>query len=152
MHSSIATGLAVGLAVLGATRTTPSHAQGSIAEEGYLVYDLAVTSLDVTQTKSTPLFRDVDVLCVVENLGPNAAPPKAEITISRPSDDGPKILKRTVIPTWLMKEARFEVRVKTSVWHTSTVPYRCEVLFPTDMPSPDANPGNNAKERVFPKP
>jgi hypothetical protein len=152
MHALIRSGLAIGLALLGISPETSRHAPRGVGEDGApLIYDLAVTSLDVTQTKATPLFREVEVLCIVENLGPNAAPPKTEVTITRPSDDGRKILKRAVIPVWLMREARFQVRTKASVWHASSVPYRCELAVPSDVPAQDSNPANDVKELTFPK-
>jgi len=155
MHHHIVLGFAITLAastIAPRTSGRESDRVPSPAQAPPLVYDLAVASFDITQTNSTPMFRDLDVVCVVQNLGPSAAPPKVEVLISRLSDGEPKILKRSVIPIWLPRDAHFEVRTKTSAWHTSTVPYRCEVAVPTNIAATDADSSNDAKELMFPKP
>src|SRR4051812_15743921 len=152
MHASVAFGLVAGLTVWTATLPTQgrelANVRGSV---NGTFYDLAVASVDVTQTAATPLFREVAVLCVVENLGPGAAPARAEVVISRPGEDSPKILRRVTIPESLAQGARFEVRAKNNLWHAASVPYRCELRFPASLAAHDANPTDDAKELVFPK-
>src|SRR4051794_21469703 len=109
MHASVATGFIACLTVWTAAVSTEGRALGKVPDSvaGSSFYDLAVHSVDVTQTGSTALFREVAVLCIVENLGPAAAPAKAEVVISRPGEDSPKILRRATIPDSLALGARF---------------------------------------------
>src|SRR5260221_11811575 len=61
-------------------------------------FDLAVQEVDVRQIGSTPMFREVAVRCVVSNHGPGLARATAWVVISRPGDDGPKVLKKVAVP------------------------------------------------------
>jgi hypothetical protein len=112
-------------------------------------FDLAVAELDVRQLSSTPMFREVEVRCVVTNKGPKPSSGPVSIVVSRPGDDGPKVLKKIGLPDTLSPGDRFVMRVETSAWFTAQVPYRCELQYGAD--TSDADPSDDYREMTYPK-
>ena len=97
-------------------------------------FDLAVQEVDVRQTASTPMFREVMVKCVVQNRGPSLSRGSEILVISRPGDDGPKILKTAPIPVPLARGEKFVLAAEGAAWFASTVPYRCEIQWDGSNP------------------
>jgi hypothetical protein len=113
-------------------------------------FDLAVAEMDVRQLSSTPMFREVEVRCVVTNRGPrNSAGPVA-IVVSRPGDEGPKVLKKVGLPEALAPGDRFVIRAATSAWFASQVPYRCEIQYGGESAG-DADPSDDYRETTYPR-
>jgi hypothetical protein len=113
-------------------------------------FDLAVQRVDVRQTGSTPMFREVSVRCVVENRGPSFSRGSERLVISRPEDDGTKILKASPIPTRLGKGDKFVVDAEGAAWFASAVPYRCEIEWDGSVAG-DSDPSDDYGELTYPK-
>jgi hypothetical protein len=112
-------------------------------------FDLAVAELDVRQVSSTPMFREVEVRCVVTNRGPHNSRGAVTIVVSRPGDDGPKVLKKIGLPDTLAPGDTFVTRAEGSAWFASQVPYRCEIQY--GEPGGDADPSDDFRELTYPK-
>ncbi|HEX9297343.1 MAG TPA: hypothetical protein VF881_15985 [Polyangiaceae bacterium] len=125
---------------LGAAPSKPQPARGT--------FNLAVERVQATQVGSTSMFREIEIHCIVRNQGPRVSSAPATILISRPGDDGPKILKRANLPSSLPRDELFEVVAQSSVWFATPVAYRCEIRFEG---AADADPSDNAGETVFPQ-
>ncbi|HKQ69857.1 MAG TPA: hypothetical protein VJT73_10990 [Polyangiaceae bacterium] len=113
-------------------------------------FDLAVQKLEVTQTASTSMFREIAVRCVVQNRGPQSAHVQASVIISRPGDDEAKVLKKTPLPDPFAPGDEFVTRAEGSAWFASSIPYRCEIQF-EGRRTGDADTRNDAKELVYPR-
>lgn len=113
-------------------------------------FDLAVQQVDVRQTASTPMFREVSVRCVVQNRGPSTSRGSVLLVISRPGDDGPKVLKSVPIPVPLARGERFVADADGAAWFASSVPYRCEIQWDGTVRG-DADPSDDYGEFVYPK-
>ena len=113
-------------------------------------FDLAVQEVDVRQTASTPMFREVMVKCVVQNRGPSLS---RGIRRSWSSHDrattDPRILKTAPIPVPLAR-GRFVLSAEGAAWFASAVPYRCEIQWDRTIPG-DANPSDDYGEFTYPK-
>ncbi len=94
------------------------------------------------------MFRQIEIHCIVENHGPKSASGPAAVVISRPSDDGVKILKRAAVPGSFPPHELLEVVAQTTAWFATPVPYRCEIRFEG---AGDADPTNDAREIVYPE-
>ena len=113
-----------------------------------LPFDLAVQEVDVHQLSSTPMFREVEIRCVVSNRGPKAAT-GASVVISRPGDEGRKVIKKVALPELGPGEA-FDVRAQSASWFATPVAYRCEIQFGGGG-SGDANPDDDFGEFTYPR-
>jgi len=113
-------------------------------------FDLAVQEVEVRQTASTPMFREVTVKCVVQNRGPSVSRGSEVLVISRPGDDGPKILKTAPIPVSLARGERFVLDAEGAAWFASAVPYRCEIQWDGSIAG-DADPSDDYGEFTYPK-
>jgi hypothetical protein len=111
-------------------------------------FDLAIAELDVRQLSSTSMFREIEVRCVVTNRGPRHSSGPVAIVVSRPGDDGPKVLKKIGLPDTLAPGDRFVTRAETSAWFASQVPYRCEIQYDSGN---DADPSDDYREMTYPK-
>ncbi len=116
-----------------------------------LPFDLAVEDMSVKQLSSTPMFRTVEIACVVSNRGPGTSKATASIVFSHPGDDGPKILKVVPLPRSMDPGERFQTEAQASAWAAASIPYRCEIHFSGAFAAGDANADNNAAEFTFPK-
>ena len=112
--------------------------------------DLAVQEVDVRQTASTPMFREVSVRCVVQNRGPSLSRGSEMLVISRPGDDGPKVLKAITIPVPLARGEKFVIAAEGAAWFASAVPYRCEIQWDGSVTG-DADPSDDYGELTYPK-
>jgi hypothetical protein len=112
-------------------------------------FDLAIAEIDVRQLSSTPMFREVEVRCVVTNRGPRNSSGPASVVVSRPGDDGPKVLKKIGLPEALAPGDRFVTRAEASAWFTTQVPYRCEIQYGES--GGDADPSDDYRETTYPK-
>lgn len=140
-----AAGLAFSVVASPAARAEPPR---STPSDG--AFDLAVQEVDVRQTASTPMFREVAVRCVVQNRGPSLSRGSEVLVISRPGDDGPKILKMAPIPVPLTQGERFVMHADGASWFASAVPYRCEIQWDGSI-SGDADPSDDYGEFTYPK-
>jgi hypothetical protein len=104
--------------------------------------------MDVRQLSSTPMFREVEVRCVVTNHGPRNSSGPVAIVVSRPGDDGPKVLKKIGLPEALAPGDRFVMRAETSAWFATQVSYRCEIQYDSGG---DADPSDDSRELTYPK-
>lgn len=111
-------------------------------------FDLAVQQVDVHQLSSTPMFREVEIRCVVVNRGPKSSG-GASVVLSRPGDDGPKVLKRVALPE-LAPGDRFDVHTQSAAWFATTVNYRCEIEF-AGASEGDADPEDDSAEFTYPR-
>jgi len=109
-----------------------------------------VQEVEVRQVASTPMFREVEIRCVVTNRGPRASSGPASIVISRPGDDKPKVLKRVVVPETLAPGEQFEAKAEGASWFATPVPYRCEIQFGTQAGG-DVDPSDDFGEFTYPK-
>jgi hypothetical protein len=112
-------------------------------------FDLAVAEIDVRQLSSTPMFREVEVRCVVTNKGPRPSIGPVSVVVSRPGDDGPKVLKKIALPDALGPGDRFTMRAETAAWFAAQVPYRCEVQYGES--GGDADPSDDYREMTYPR-
>ncbi len=113
-----------------------------------LPFDLAVQEVDVHQLSSTPMFREVEIRCVVSNRGPKSAA-GASVVISRPGDEGRKVLKKVALPD-LGPGEHFDVRAQSAAWFATPVAYRCEIQFPGGA-NGDADPDDDFGEFTYPR-
>src|SRR4051812_37533375 len=104
-------------------------AAGGAPRQPPRAFDLAVAQIDVRQLSSTPMFRQVEVRCIVKNQGPKHSAGSASIVISRTTDEGAKVLKKTMLGDSLAPGAEFVVRSEAAAWFATPVPYRCEILY-----------------------
>jgi len=111
-------------------------------------FNLAVAEMDVRQISSTPMFREVEIRCVVSNLGPQHSTGPVSIVVSRPGDDGPKVLKKVGLPDSLAPGDRFVMRAEGSAWFASQVPYRCEIQYDAGG---DTDPSDDSREFTYPR-
>jgi hypothetical protein len=111
-------------------------------------FDLAVEEVEVRQLSSTAMFREVEVRCVIANRGPKSAT-GASIVISRPGDDGRKVLKKIAMPE-LATGDRFDVRAQSAAWFATPVPYRCEIQFAGNGAG-DSDPNDDYGEFTYPR-
>jgi hypothetical protein len=128
-----------------------SHRSSSLAappSRGFIKFNLAVVDVEVSQVASTPMFRELEVRCEVQNRGPGTAPSRAFVVLSRPGEDGPKILRRVAVPP-LASGEKLMVRTEGAVWFASAVPYRCAIEF--DGAGGDADPSDDVAELTFPR-
>ncbi len=116
--------------------------------EATRAFDLAIAEIDVRQVSSTPMFREVEVRCVVTNKGPKNSSGSVFVVVSRPGDDGPKVLKKMALEA-LAPGDQFVTRAEGSAWFASQVPYRCELQYGGD--SGDADPSDDYREITYPK-
>jgi|SRR5882672_9695274 len=135
--------LSVAGALLCLTKTNVASSQAP--------FDLAVEDISVKQVSSTPMFRTVEITCMVQNLGPGPSKATASVVFSRPGEDGPKVLKAVPIPRPLEPGATFQAQAQGSTWATASVPYRCQIQFSGAFATGDENSDNNAAELTFPK-
>jgi hypothetical protein len=129
---------------------TPSGAEGAPSGQHDSAFDLAVQEVDVRQTASTPMFREVTVRCVVQNRGPSVSRGSEMLVISKPGDDGPKVLKASPIPVPLTRGEKFVLDADGAAWFASAVPYRCEIQWDGSVPG-DADPSDDYGELTYPK-
>jgi hypothetical protein len=113
-------------------------------------FDLAVQAVDVRQTGATPMFREVSIRCVVQNRGPGSTRGSEVLVISRPGDDGPKILKVSHIPVPLNRGDRYVIEADGAAWFASAIPYRCEIQWEGSVIG-DADPSDDYGEFTYPK-
>jgi hypothetical protein len=113
-------------------------------------FDLAVQEVLVKQVSSTPMFRTVEITCVVENRGPGVSNATAWILISRPGDARPMVVKLVSIPKLMELGAKFQVQSQAFSWVPTSVPYRCEIQFVGPYTAGDADPSNDFAETTFP--
>jgi hypothetical protein len=139
---------AAGLGLLGWTAAA-GGAPRQPPREASRAFDLAIAELDVRQLSSTPMFREVEVRCVVTNKGPKNSSGSVSIVVSRPGDDGPKVLKKIALPESLAPGDQFVMRAEGAAWFASQVPYRCELQYGQD--SGDADPSDDYREITYPK-
>jgi hypothetical protein len=123
---------------------------GSPAGPRDAAFDLAVLEVDVRQTASTPMFREVAVRCVVQNRGPSVSRGSEMLVISKPGDNGPKVLKASPIPVPLIRGEKFTLDADGAAWFASAVPYRCEIQWDGSVPG-DADPSDDYGELTYPK-
>jgi hypothetical protein len=149
-HSAVA-GIAfsmVGPPSAGARASSSPAAASSGPRDG--AFDLAVQEVDVRQTASTPMFREVAVKCVVQNRGPSVSRGSEMLVISKPGDDGPKVLKASPIPVPLTRGEKFVLDAEGAAWFASSVPYRCEIQWDGSVAG-DADPSDDYGEFTYPK-
>ena len=113
-------------------------------------FDLAVSGVDVRQLSSTSMFREVEIRCVVANRGPRASSAPATVVISRPTDEGIKVLKKVALPESIAPGETVEVHGATAAWFATPVTYRCEIQFGGQQAG-DADPSDDAGEFTYPK-
>jgi hypothetical protein len=113
-------------------------------------FDLAIAEIDVRQLSSTPMFREVEVRCVVTNKGPRTSSGPVSIVVSRPGDEGPKVLKKIGLPEVLAPGDRFVMRAETAAWFAAQVPYRCEIQYGAESGG-DADPSDDYREMTYPR-
>jgi hypothetical protein len=94
------------------------------------------------------MFREVEVHCVVSNRGPRSAS-GASVVISRPGDEGRKVLKKTALPE-LGPGEHFDVRAQNAAWFATPVAYRCEIQFAGNGGG-DADPDDDFGEFTYPR-
>ena len=116
-----------------------------------LPFNLAILHVEVLQTWSTPIVREVAVGCVVANQGPSSSRGTASLVISRTSEEGAKTLSKTQIPSPLAAGEQFETHTATASWATSAVVYRCEVTFEGVRGFGDADPSDDFAEATYPR-
>jgi hypothetical protein len=138
--------LAISMVALRVAKAHSPHSPS--ARDG--AFDLAVQELDVRQTASTPMFREVAVRCVVQNRGPSFSRGLEVLVISRPGDDGPKVLKVSPIPVPLARGEKFALEAEGAAWFTSVVPYRCEIRWDGSVAG-DADSSDDYGEFTYPK-
>ena len=114
-------------------------------------FDLAVRDLTVKQLSSTPMFRTIEVTCVVENRGPKPSNATAWVLITRSGDPSPLVLKVVSIPKAMDSGDQFQVRAQAFAWVPAAISYRCDIEFGAASAAGDANPSNDAAEVIFPK-
>ena len=88
--------------------------------------------------------------CVVQNRGPSVSRGSEVLVISRPSDDGPKILRASAIPVPLARGDKFVMEADGASWFASAVPYRCEIQWDGSVPG-DADATDDYGEFTYPK-
>jgi hypothetical protein len=123
----------------GGVRSTPAQ------------FDLAIRDMNVKQLSSTPMFRTVEITCIVANRGPKASNATAWLLISRPGESSPQVLKVVSIPKPMEPGETFHVRSQTFAWAATAVPYRCEIEFGGAYTPGDADPSNDFAAFTFPK-
>jgi hypothetical protein len=114
-------------------------------------FDLAIRDMNVKQLSSTPMFRTVEITCVVVNRGPKTSNATAWLLISRPGESAPQVLKAIAIPKPMELEDTFQARSQAVAWAASAVPYRCEIEFSGAYAAGDADPSNDVAAFTFPK-
>jgi hypothetical protein len=105
----------------------------------------------VKQLSSTPMFRTVEITCVVVNRGPKTSNATAWLLISRLGESAPQVLKVVAIPKSLEPDDTFQARSQAVAWSNTAVPYRCEIEFGGPSAAGDADPSNDAAVFTFPK-
>jgi hypothetical protein len=126
-------------------------AGGAVPSPSPVPFDLAIQEMSVKQVSSTPMFRTVEIYCVVENRGPRTSSTTAWLVISRAGDAGPQVSKVVVIPKKMERGEKFETRVQAFSWVTASVPYRCEIQFGETSAAGDADPSNDFAGFTFPR-
>lgn len=129
------------VAARGRTAGTESSAQ----------FDLAVQEMTVKQLSSTPMFRRVEISCVVNNLGPRISDATAWLLISRPGSGATQVMLAVPVPKRLEPGSKFHARAEAFAWGATSVPYRCEVQFGGANSAGDADAANDFAELTFPK-
>ena len=113
-------------------------------------FDLAVQEVRVKQVSSTPMFRTVEITCVVENRSPGVSNATAWLLISRPGDARPLVVKLVSIPKLMALGDKFQAQAQAFSWVPTAVPYRCEIEFVGAYAAGDADPSNDFAETTFP--
>jgi hypothetical protein len=114
-------------------------------------FDLAVQDMNVKQLSSTPMFRTVEITCVVANRGPKTSNATAWLLISRPGESSPQVLKVVSIPKSMEPGDTIQARSQAVAWAFTPVPYRCEIEFGGAYATGDADPSNDFAMFTFPK-
>jgi hypothetical protein len=114
-------------------------------------YDLAIRDMNVKQLSSTPMFRNVEITCIVENRGPKTSNATAWLLVSRLGESAPQVLKAVAIPKPMEPGETFQARSQAFAWAASAVPYRCEIEFGGAYIAGDADPSNDVAMFTFPK-
>jgi hypothetical protein len=112
-------------------------------------FDLAIEKIDVRQVSSTPMFRQVEVHCIVSNRGPKASGGAASVVISRPGDEQTKVLRKVALPE-IAPGANFDAKAEGAAWFATPVPYRCELQFAAQAGG-DSDSSDDVAEITFPK-
>src|SRR5215813_6215166 len=73
-------------------------AAGGAPRQPVRAFDFAISEMEIRQLSSTPMFREVEVRCVVTNRGPHTSSGPVSIVVSRFGDDGLKVLKKIGLP------------------------------------------------------
>jgi hypothetical protein len=126
-------------------------AGGGVRSASTPPFDLAIREISVKQLSSTPMFRTVEITCVVENRGPRISNATGWLLISRPSDAGPQVLRMVAIPKRIEPGDQFEARSQGFAWVAAAVPYRCEIEFGGTYAAGDADASNDVAELTFPR-
>jgi hypothetical protein len=113
-------------------------------------FDLGIQAMSVKQLSSTPMFRTVEITCVVQNRGAIPSNATGWLLISRPGDPAPQVLRMVSIPTPMGPGGTFQVRSQSVAWAATAVPYRCEIQFGGAYAAGDADPSNDFAEFTFP--
>jgi hypothetical protein len=128
-----------------------ASAGGEVRSAAPASFDLAVREVNVTQLSSTPLFRTVEITCVMENRGPRTSNATGWLSISRPGDVAPQVLGKISFPKSMEPGDKLQARSQGFAWVASAVPYRCELQFGGTYAAGDADPSNDFAEFTFPK-
>lgn len=118
-------------------------------------FDLGVDRVEAVQIGGTPLFHDLRVACFVTNHGPDVAPPNVRIVLSRPSDQGRKVVRILTTRRPFAVGKTLEVVGGDSVWHAATVPYRCAIDYGPPgalRVSGDRDASNDLGQSTYPAP
>ena len=142
---------AIGAGALAGLLVFITAAGGEVRPASQVPFDLAVQEMNVKQISSRPMFRTVEITCVVENRGPKTSSATAWLLISRPNDASPLVLREFSLPKHMEPGEKVQVRSQAFSWVASSVPYRCEIEFGGADLAGDADRSNDFAEFSFPK-
>jgi hypothetical protein len=126
-------------------------AGGGLRSASSVPFDLALQEMSVKQVSSTPMFRTVEITCVVENRGARASNATAWVLVTRPGDAAVQVLKVVSLPKVMEPGEKVQVRSQSVAWAATSVPYRCEIQFGGAHTAGDADPSNDFAEFTYPK-
>lgn len=109
-------------------------------------FDLGVKSVQVTEKRSSSMFRQVRVQCLIANYGPGAAPSRIRIRLTRPMGTRRKVVRDIVTKYPVSPGKSFFIAGEDRVWRAADPSYRCAIDYgPPGAPTlvGDINPEND---------
>lgn len=92
-------------------------------------FDLGVKSVQVTEKRSSSMFRQVRVRCVIANSGPGVAPSRIRIRLTRPNGARPKVVRDIVTRYPVSPGKSFFIAGEDTVWRAADPSYRCAIDY-----------------------